>query len=336
MKVIVTTTINPPTKALKLFAKIEGWTLVIAGDLKTPHSLYKEELPEAVYLSPEDQNSRAPELSETIGWNCIQRRNFGLLWASDHDAELVAVVDDDNIPYPSWGQDLLVGNLTTVSYHKTTLPVWDPVGCTNYPHLWHRGYPLQLLGLRESCAEGYESKIITPDVQADFWNGDPDIDAICRMQFRPECTFSTDHFPMASKTISPFNSQNTILKGSLLSDYFLPPGIGRMDDIWASYYLQAKTGAQVVYGKPSVYQDRNVHNLTKDMEAEFLGYSKNLDFVVALTQNPEKALETFLPEESYKAFLLYKKALYKKISRKTFTCGCTQGQGRVQGPGYLF
>ena len=37
-----------------------------------------------------------------------------------------------------------------------------------------------------------------------------------------------------------------------------------MDDIWASYYVEAK-GLKVVYNKPSVYQLRNEHDLTKDM-----------------------------------------------------------------------
>ena len=43
-----------------------------------------------------------------------------------------------------------------------------------------------------------------------------------------------------------------------------------MDDIPASYHLQAK-GAKVIYGAPSVYQKRNVHNLVTDMKAEYLG-----------------------------------------------------------------
>ena len=46
-----------------------------------------------------------------------------------------------------------------------------------------------------------------------------------------------------------------------------------MDDIWASYYVQAK-GFKVLYNKPSVYQDRNVHDLTKDMEKD-IGYKNN-------------------------------------------------------------
>ncbi len=34
-------------------------------------------------------------------------------------------------------------------------------------------------------------------MQADFWNGDPDIDAICRMEHAPECKFDDSYFPLA-------------------------------------------------------------------------------------------------------------------------------------------
>jgi hypothetical protein len=35
-KVIVTTTINPPTKAIHKFDSMPDWDLVVIGDLKTP------------------------------------------------------------------------------------------------------------------------------------------------------------------------------------------------------------------------------------------------------------------------------------------------------------
>ena len=54
------------------------------------------------------------------------------------------------------------------------------------------------------------------------------------------------------------------------------PFVGRMDDIWAAYYVQAK-GCNVVFGKASVYQERNVHDLVRDMKQEYLGYENNLE-----------------------------------------------------------
>jgi hypothetical protein len=300
VKAIVTTTIYPPTEALRKFSAMEGWTLFVAGDKKTPIDWYVEG---AQYITPEEQHKFDPELSQVIGWNCMQRRNFATLYAHHAGAEVVAIVDDDNIPYEWWGKDLMVGREVTVNYHVTNLPAFDPVGATNYPHLWHRGYPLELLPKR-SYVFGKTRKL-TPDVQADFWNGNPDIDAVCRMEHSPECVFNDKPFPMAGSAMSPFNSQNTFIAGNKLKDYFLCPGIGRMDDIWAAYYLQAK-GATVVYGKASVYQQRNVHNLVEDMRNEYLGYEHNLEIVKALPEDP-KALFQFLPGRAIRALELYQR-----------------------------
>lgn len=299
-KVIVTTTINPPTKAVEGFQSMEDWHLVVIGDRKTPPDYH---LDRGVYVPPEEQEKYDKELSDAIGWNCIQRRSFGLLWAHDMGADLVAVVDDDNIPYDGWGSDLMVGRDVEVNYYDTDLPAFDPVGATNERHLWHRGYPIQLLPRRDYSRVGRET--VRPDVQADFWNGDPDIDAICRMEHAPECDFDEECFPIASNRLSPFNSQNTFLRGAVLKDYFLFPHIGRMDDIWASYYVQAK-GFRVVYGKASVYQERNVHDLIRDMRQEYLGYENNLRLVGDLAEDPERIL-WYLPSDSARAFALYRR-----------------------------
>ena len=48
-----------------------------------------------------------------------------------------------------------------------------------------------------------------------------------------------------------------------------------MDDIWASYFVQSK-GLRVLYNLPTVFQERNEHDLIKDMKKEYLGYENNL------------------------------------------------------------
>jgi hypothetical protein len=299
-KVIVTTTINPPTEAIKRFDQMEAWELVVIGDLKTPEDYNLER---GVYVTPKMQEEYDKELSDAIGWNCIQRRNFGLLWAKERGADIVAVIDDDNIPFEGWGRELMIGKPTDVFFYETELPAFDPVGATNEDHLWHRGYPLPLVAQREysQCTK----KTITPDVQADFWNGDPDIDAICRMEHAPECQFDPERFPIAANKTGPFNSQNTFISGEVLKDYFLFPHIGRMDDIWASYYVQAH-GVKVVYGEPSVYQERNIHNLIRDMKQEYLGYEHNLDLVRDLANDPEKIMK-YLPQQSINAFQIFRR-----------------------------
>lgn len=301
-KVIVTTTINPVTEALRRFQKMTDWDLVVVGDLKTPKD-YASQLERGLYISPEMQEEKDKELSDAIGWNCIQRRNFGLLWAHELGADVVAVIDDDNIPYDFWGKNLSVGKEIEVDYYETDLPAFDPVGATNYAHLWHRGYPLQLLSKRDYTRKS--RKKIYVDVQADFWNGDPDIDAICRMEHAPDCTFDDKYFPMASNRLAPFNSQNTFISAKWLKDYFLFPHIGRMDDIWASYYVESK-GCQVIFSKASVFQARNPHDLTRDMKAEYLGYENNLKIVEELPKDPDKIL-SYLPGRAVYAFKQYQK-----------------------------
>jgi hypothetical protein len=299
-RVIVTTTINGPTKAIDKFQAMKDWDLVVIGDKKTPPDYHLER---GTYVTPEEQEKYDPALSEAIGWNCIQRRSMGLLWAKDMGADVVAVVDDDNIPLEGWGQDLMVGKEVEVNHFETSLPAFDPVGATNHPNLWHRGFPLQLLSKRDYSK--MSRKRVTVDVQADFWNGDPDIDAICRMEHAPECTFDPQRFPMASNKMGPFNSQNTFLSGECLKDYFLFPHVGRMDDIWAAYYLQAK-GARVIWAKASVYQDRNVHDLVRDMKQEYCGYENNLKIVEELVKDPE-SIQSYLPGRSIRAFELYRR-----------------------------
>ena len=299
-KVIVTTTINPPTEAILKYDAMPGWDLVVMGDLKTPAD-YK--LENGLYVTPEEQEKYDKELSDAIGWGCIQRRNFGFLWAREMKADVVAIIDDDNIPYDGWGENLMLGQEVEVNYYETEAPVFDPVGATNHKNLWHRGFPLQLVPTRDYSRRS--KKNIVPDVQADFWNGDPDIDAICRMTIKPQCDFDESCFPIASNKLSPFNSQNTFMHASLLKDYFLHTGVGRMDDIWASYYLEAR-GVRVVYGAASVFQARNEHDLVIDMKKEYPGYENNLQLVQDLAADPETMFK-YIPAESVKALELYRK-----------------------------
>lgn len=303
IKAIVTTTINPPTEALKKFAEIavrDGWTLIIVGDKKTPDDEYYEfcaKYESCIYLDCEAQEDLSKELSDLIGWNCIQRRNFGLIEAYHQGAEIIATVDDDNIPYDDWGKNCKVNTEYPAMTYKTEQPAFDPLSPI-FPYLWHRGFPLQLLdGRKLSTAQAIKRDVL---VQADFWDDDPDIDAICRIAVQPMVQFKQSMIPIAANKLGPFNSQNTFLSRKIFPTYFLFPGIGRMDDIWASYVTQFKFPDSVIYAKSSVKQLRNPHDLVKDLEAEMIGYKHNLEFV----QSPDD-WEKFLPEQSLQAYKVY-------------------------------
>jgi hypothetical protein len=301
MKAIVTTTIFPPSEATKKFIEMEGWTLFVAGDKKTPHEEYLK-YPNIKYLTPEYQEETWPELSDLIGWNCIQRRNLAYVEAYRQGATVIASVDDDNIPLPGWGQNLLLGQeVPALKFKPLRHPVFDPISATSYKSLWHRGYPLAWLqGKNDHAVEQSVTPVV--DVQADFWNGDPDIDAICRIEHNPLCDFTNEAcFPFFSDAPSPFNSQNTFFTRKSIKDFFLFPGVGRMDDIWGAYHCQSQ-GHRVVYSKPTVYQARNEHDLMIDFSKEICGYE--LAHKVAID-----SVQKYIPEKSWTAFKAYQSVL---------------------------
>lgn len=190
---IATTTINKPTKALKIFANNKNCKLIVALDKKSKPFKLKN----SIVLTTEYQEKKWKKLSNLIGWNCIQRRNFAILEAYERGAEVIALIDDDNIPYKNWFDEILVNKRIKCNEIKTNKKFFDPIGYTNYPNLWHRGYPLELVNGRKY--KKYKKNFIIPDIQANFWDGDPDVDAVCRMIFRPECKFDKKYFPFYSK-----------------------------------------------------------------------------------------------------------------------------------------
>jgi hypothetical protein len=298
-KVIVSTSINKPTEAIKKFDSLKDWLLIVVGDKKTPKN-YK--LKNGIYLSVKDQKLIDKKLSDIIGWNCIERRNLGLVFAKNLGAEIVALVDDDNIPYKHWGQNIFIGKEINAKEYNISSEVFDPISVTQYKNLWHRGFPIDQLDNRKIIST--KIKKIRVDVQVEFWNGDPDIDAICRMIHKPKCLFNKKDFPFYSKKISPFNSQNSILDSRLLPDYFLFPDQDRMHDIWASYYLQYKKKTNVVYFAPSVFQKRNKHNLITDLKNELIGLKYNSRILESIKKKNFN-IKNFFSKKSIAAYKQY-------------------------------
>lgn len=311
-KAIVTTTINEPTKALDLFKNIaiqDDWRLFIVGDKKTPHESYKKWIGDwtdrIFYISPTDQEVMSKELSDAIGWNCIQRRNFGYLAAYKWGADVIATIDDDNIPTDDWGKNLKVNQEQPVLTFKIDEPIFDPLSPA-FPNLWHRGFPIQLLKNRKLNKPQLKKRTIL--VQADMWDGDPDVDAIGRIAYSPDVKFNPNMTFYASNKPGPFNSQNTFLSRKVMKDFFLFPHIGRMDDIWASYFLQAKHPDSVAYYKATVFQDRNEHDLVKDLKAEMIGYEHTLEFTKWL-YGPDftnKYWPEYMPKKAIEAYEIYR------------------------------
>ncbi len=304
-KFIVTTTINPPTEATLKFCEIadkKNFTFVIVGDQKTPHDKYNKLVSthnNVIYLSPDEQENMYPELSKIIGWKTIQRRNIGFVYAYEQGAEIVATIDDDNIPYDSWGDNIMLGQEVEVDeYVNISCPYFDAISTTEHNDLWHRGFPIEYLQVKNNIEYRGKTKIV-PLVQAEFWDGDPDIDAICRLSKKPIVKFNSFD-PFTTKQYTPFNSQNTFIHTSVLKYYSVFPYTGRMDDIWGSYVLQYHFPNSVLFNKASVYQARNPQDLVRNLENEVIGYRGTLNLLENISD-----YQNILPKETVEYFRIY-------------------------------
>ena len=296
-KMIVTTTIYEPSKALIKFCDMDEWTVIVVGDKKTPHESYKNL--NCIYFHPDQQKDKYPKLSEAIGWNNIQRRNLGFVEAYHLGADLIATVDDDNIPYDNWGDEIYVGQEIEIDYYHSENGFFDPLSITKRNDLWHRGYPLQLVHNKNDVIfKGKTKRKVL--VQADLWDGDPDIDATCRLTMKPIVKYDEIIKPFCSEQISPFNSQNTILHRDVIPYYMVLPFVGRMDDIWGGYILQKKFINCVIYNKSTVYQERNIQDLITNLENEVFGYRNTINFINDEFQLPAKTQKAF--DEYMKCF----------------------------------
>ena len=77
----------------------------------------------------------------------------------------------------------------------------------------------------------------------------------------------------------PFNSQNTTWWADAFPLMYLPAHCSfRMTDIWRGFVAQRiawENGWSILFHEPTVWQDRNEHNLMRDFEDEIPGYLLN-------------------------------------------------------------
>lgn len=289
---LITTTIQIPT-ALALYrsfgADVE---IIVAGDRNGPHGEIRailETLGGATYLSDVDQEAMGTRCSDLIGWRKIQRRNLALLEAIRRRPDFIVTIDDDNLPVaPTYFDDIRSGlGLPFNGLGFESQPGWFNIGELLTPKVWHRGFPYS----RRAPASLSARTVVdgTVGVVAGLWLGDPDIDAMTRIHEGPVVT---DVSVLAQRPVaaapgcySPFNSQNTAFLAELAPLMAVHPGVGRYDDIWASYIAERvmrETDHLVTYGPPFVWQERNAQNLWKNLADEHMGMESTDRFITAL------------------------------------------------------
>ena len=161
-----------------------------------------------------------PKLSKLIGWNCIQRRNFAILEAIERGAKVIALIDDDNVPYNNWFTDIYINRKISAWKIKTNKKVFDPIGYTNKKELWNQSfevntndnYFVQRIAIPEEVInKGLRKKIYVTLEQGKIKKKETLIFGVTRDGF--------------SKSISSFNQAILAMRYILVDDEYKKPFI---------------------------------------------------------------------------------------------------------------
>jgi hypothetical protein len=273
---IAMTTIAHPTVAVEEFsalARERGWGFAVTGDTKTPDDFACEGVD---YLSVDRQHELYGEYSHATPVRHYARKNLAYLFAIANGAKVILESDDDNRPYPEFGTvtDMpvtgrVVGNAAWANTYRYF---------TDSTHIWPRGLPLDLI---YETGEVTGTETVACPMQQFLADSDPDVDAIYRLLYRDPLYFdkSAENVILAPNCYCPFNSQNTIIHSEAFELLYLPAFVSfRMTDIWRSFIAQRilwEDGKSISFHAPTVYQERNAHNLMRDFSEEVVGYLNN-------------------------------------------------------------
>ena len=290
----VVTTIQYATKSLMSIAEAMsslGSTLYVVGDKKSPQDFV---CAGSRYLSVLDQEASPYSLASRLPWNSYSRKMIGYLAAIADGCNWIRETDDDNFPLSSFfeapKEDL---SIRTVSPSEGDQWV-NAYAYFTEEHIWPRGFPLHLLNSQKdllSSAVTSETDIQSQEVvlYQGLANGEPDVDAIYRLAVNDNSQMQfleLSPLKIPKQTYCPFNSQATTWARSIFPLLYLPVTCTfRMTDIWRSFVAQRilrESDGEILFTAPTVYQERNPHDLMKDFSDEIPGYLENHNLVKLL------------------------------------------------------
>jgi hypothetical protein len=272
-KAVVITTIHPPSETVRRLARRKEWTVIVAGDRKTPRDWH---WPGVHYLSPTDQEASGFQTARLLPWNHYSRKMMGYLHAMRLGAEVIADLDDDNFPYREWDFPPFAGQFDTFPEGRKFVNIYR---LFSKRPIWPRGLPLDWIMRPEVQVENADLFHAHGDIG--IWqglaDGDPDVDAIYRLTRNRPCRFRRrPPVLLPCGTCSPINSQNSAIRQELFPLLYLPAHVSfRFTDILRGLVAQPLMWAQgfgLGVTTASVVQQRNPHNYLADFIQEIPVY----------------------------------------------------------------
>lgn len=301
---VVITTINPPTRAVAEIARDAGRLsahFVVIGDEKTPDDF---DQPGADYLDIAAQQASGFRFAELCPARHYARKNLGYLAATRAGATVIVETDDDNIP---------IEGFWNARSRRVNAPVLtDPGWCNVYnlftdKLIWPRGLPLTEVHKPVRSYPSLSPGDADCPIQQGLADGDPDVDAVYRLLLSLPVHFDKTRAVILGQGVwCPFNSQNTTFFCDAFPLLYLPFYCSwRVTDIWRSLIAQRiawANGWNLLFHGPTVFQDRNEHDLMRDFAEEVPGYLHNdsirkrledMDFPAGVGQIPGNVIKCY-------------------------------------------
>jgi len=281
---IVITSIFEPTEAVINFAKLGDYQLIVVGDKKSPANWSAENVQ---YISVEEQAQLGFSLSNVLPYNHYCRKMLGYLSAIRQGADTIVDTDDDNIPKAGWSFPEFDSSFPSIEGNRGYVNIYQYY---TDQKIWPRGLPLHLITTNFEL----EKALLHQPVQVGVWQGladeDPDVDAVYRLTSDVPCYFNEKGPVVLGKgTITPFNTQNTMIRKELFPLMYLPTYVTfRFTDILRGLVAQPIMWLydyHLGFVDATVVQKRNPHDYMKDFLSELPMYEQGEKVIEVVSAN---------------------------------------------------
>lgn len=272
---------NPVLQSLARGAQQHDVEFIVIGDEKSPRDF---QLDGCRFYSLDEQRTLDFAFARQCPTRHYARKNIGYLLALRNGAQAMIETDDDNFPEPGFWSARQRRQSVPVSNNAGQLNVYRYFSQAN---IWPRGLPLDKILADIPPFESLAIADVDCPIQQGLANENPDVDAIYRLTLPLPQNFRRDRrVALGDGSWCPFNSQNTTWWRDAFPLLYLPAYCSfRMTDIWRSFVAQRiawANGWSILFHEPTVWQERNAHNLMRDFKDEVPGYLHNAAICDAL------------------------------------------------------
>jgi hypothetical protein len=281
---VVVTSIAAPNAVLRALAegcRERGHHFIVIGDVPSPADFRLEGCD---FYGLEAQRATGFKFAELCPTRHYARKNLGYLLAVRAGASIIVETDDDNVPRAEFWDE---------RRRQQSVPTADAAGWLNVyryfseENIWPRGLPLEHVRAAPADFDSLAVRDADCPVQQGLADENPDVDAIYRLVSTLPQSFRRDRrLALGRGSWCPFNSQNTTWWAEAFPLLYLPAYCSfRMTDIWRSFVAQRiawENDWAVLFHEPTVWQERNEHNLMRDFRDEVPGYLNNSAIADAL------------------------------------------------------